>query len=109
TSSPEIRWRNEESMSTTILALDERVYERLHVLSNRLGQSLEAILDQALVDYERKLESNDQPTTTPRTSSEAELLDDPGRIRMAPRGQQAVLAHVVSVGRRPCRAASEED
>jgi hypothetical protein len=94
---------------STILALDERVYERLCVLSNRMGQSPETILDQALVDYERKLESKDQPPMAPRTSSEAELLDDPGRIRIASRDQREVQAHVVSVGRLPCRVSSEVD
>lgn len=96
-------------MSTTNLALDEGVYKRLHVLSDRVGQSPDAVLDQALADYEHKLQSGNHPSTAPRTSAEAELLDDPGRIRMAPRGQQTLLAHVVSVGRRPCRATSEQD
>ena len=105
----EIRLREEEPVSTTTVALDEKVYERLLVLSGRVGQSPEAIFGQALTDYERKLESESRSQIVPRTEAEAELFDDPGRIRIAPRGQQAILAHVVSAARRPCRVSSEED
>lgn len=96
-------------MSTTILPLEDDVYKRLHVLSDKVGQSPGAVLAQALADYEQKLLARDHDSTAPRTSTEAELLDDPGRIRMAPRDQQAVLANVVSVGRRPSRTPSDRD
>jgi len=92
-----------------MLALDEGVYQRLHVLSDKVGQSPDTILDEALTDYEQKLLAVAPASTAHQTSTEAELLDDAGRIRMAPRGQQAVLAHVVPVGRRPCRVSSGQD
>ena len=96
-------------MSTAMLTLDHKVYERLQILSDRIGQSPEAILDEALVDYERKLEVKELPPMAPIASTEAELLDDPGRIRMPPRNQRTVQAHIVSIGRQSRPTASEED
>src|SRR5262245_2702973 len=72
------------SMSTTTVDLSEAVYQRLIRLSTQQGQSPEAVLDQALADYERRLLSGEGRGPGPRASDEAELLDDPGRIRMPP-------------------------
>ena len=96
-------------MSTTTVALSEDVFQRLHQLSARAGQSPEAALDRALADYESKLLAGGCQPVDPRACSEAELLDDPGRIRMSPRGVQAVTARVVSAGRRTLRVRWEDD
>jgi hypothetical protein len=48
------------------------------------------------------------PATRPVASQEAEILDDPGRIRATPRETQTVLAQVVEVGRQPPRISTEE-
>ena len=87
-------------MSTTTLALSEDVFQRLHRLSARAGEPAEAVLDRALADYESKLLAAGDRPVEPRAYSEAELLDDPGRIRMSPHGVQALTVRVVSAGRR---------
>ena len=87
-------------MSTTTLALSADVFQRLQQISARAGQPAEAVLDRALADYESKLLAAGCHPVEPRADSEAELLDDPGRIRMLPRGVQALTVRVVSAGRR---------
>ncbi len=46
-------------MSTTNVDLSEAVYQRLIRLATQQGQAPEAILDQALADYERRLLSGE--------------------------------------------------
>jgi hypothetical protein len=58
-------------MSTTILTLDEGVYQRLRVLSERLGQSPDALLDKALADYEQKVLPKNL-STAPRTAADVQ-------------------------------------
>jgi hypothetical protein len=94
---------------TTTLALSEHVFQRLHQLSTRAGQPAEVVLDQALADYESKLLAERDQPVQPRACSEAELLDDPGRIRISPRDVQAVTARVVSAGRQTPRLCCEDD
>ncbi len=96
-------------MSTTTLALNEDVVQRLHRLSARAGEPAEAVLDRALADYESKLLAAGCQLVEPRADSEAELLDDPGRIRMSPRGARALPACVVSAGRRTPRLRWEDE
>jgi len=95
-------------VSTTTLALSEDVFQRLHRLSARAGEPAEAVLDRALADYESKLLATGDASVEPRAYSEAELLEDPGRIRMAPRGVQALTVRVVSAGRRTPGLREEE-
>lgn len=89
--------------------LSEAMYQRLIRLSTQQGQSPEAVLDQALAEYERRLLSGEGRVPGPRASCEAELLDDPGRIRPPSRQAQAVTAQVRSVGRQPPRVRAEEE
>lgn len=96
-------------MSATTVAVSEAVYQRLHRLSTQAGQSPEAVLDQALADYEGKLLASGRPTHEPRAASEAELLDDPGRIRIPPRAVTAVSAQVLVVARPAPRLREEEE
>ena len=96
-------------MSTTTLALSEDVFQRLHRLSARAGEPAEAVLDRALADYESKLLAAGGHPVEPRAYSEAELLDDPGRIRLSPRGVQALTVRVVSAGRRTPRLRGEDE
>jgi hypothetical protein len=101
--------REGSSVSTTTLTVSENVVQRLHQLSVRAGQPEEAVLDRALADYEAKLLAGDRPPTEPRASCEAELLDDPGRIRMPPRNPQEVTVRVVNAGRGTPRLRWEDD
>ncbi len=96
-------------MSTMTVDLSEPVYQRLIRLSTQQGQSPEVVLDQALAAYERRLLSGEGRLPVPHASDEAELLDDPGRVRMPPRQAQAVTAQVRSVGRQPARVHAEEE
>ncbi len=85
-------------MSTTTVDLSGAGYQRLIRLSSQQGRSPQAVLDQALADYERSLLSGEARGMSPRASSEAELLDDPGRVRTPPRQTQSVTAKVRSAG-----------
>ena len=96
-------------MTPTAFALSEGVYQRLHQLSVQAGQPPEAVLDQALADYERKLLSGEQQAARPHVSPEAELFDDVGRICIPTRAAQAVTAQVQSAGRQPPRLRGEEE
>lgn len=96
-------------MSAVTVAVSEAVYQRLHRLSTQAGQSPEAILDQALADYEGKLLPGDHRVQGPRASFEAELLDDPGRIRTPPREVRTIVARVRTVGRPAPRLSGEEE
>ena len=96
-------------MSPTTVDLSEAVYQRLIRLATQQGQAPEAVLDQALADYERRLLAGENRAPGPRASAEAELLDDPGRVRTPPRQAQAVTAQVRSTGRQPPRVHAEED
>jgi hypothetical protein len=96
-------------MSTTTIDLSETVYQRLIRLSTQQGQSPATVLAQALAEYERRLLSGEVRGPGPRACSEAELLDDPGRIRTPPRQAQAVTAQVRSAGRQPPRVSVEEE
>jgi hypothetical protein len=95
-------------VATTTLTLSENVFQRLRELSARAGQPAETVLDRALADYESKLLAGGCPPVEPRAHSEAEFLDDPGRIRMSPRGVRAVTAGIVSAGRRTPRVYRED-
>lgn len=94
---------------STMPTLDAHVQQRLYALSCKVGQAPEIVLEQALDDYERKLLSQGNRLMAPAASTEAELLDDLGRIRVPPRASQRVLAQVVSIPRRPIRLTGEED
>jgi hypothetical protein len=83
-------------MSTTTIDLSEAVYQRLIRLSAQQGQSPATVVAQALAAYEHKLLSGEGRGPGPRASSEAELLDDPGRIRTPPR--QALALGAISNG-----------
>jgi hypothetical protein len=96
-------------VSTMTLDLSEEVFQRLHRLSARAGEPAEAVLDRALADYESKLLAAGCHPVEPRADSEAELLDDPGRIRMSPRAVRALTVRVVSVGRRTPRLRWEDE
>jgi hypothetical protein len=50
-----------------------------------------------------------EPVGAPRASEEAEILEDPGRIRTLSRSATTVTAQLVAVGRRPPRVSLEED
>ena len=91
------------------LALSEDVFQRLQRLSARAGEPAEAVLDRALADYESKLLAAGCHAVEPRAYSEAELLDEPGRIRMSPRAVQAVTARVISAGRQTPRVRWEDE
>ena len=88
-------------MSTATLSVSQNVFQRLHELSARAGEPAETVLDRALAAYAAKLLAGGCQGTEPRTAFEAELLDDPGRIRLPPRDVQAVTARVVAAGRLP--------
>jgi len=94
---------------STMPVLDANVQQRLYALSRKVGHSPEIVLEQALDDYERKVQSQGNRSVDLRVSDEAELLDDLGRIRVAPRASRQVLAQVVSTPRRPIRVTAEED
>ena len=96
-------------MSAAILSVGEGVYRRLHRLSTAIGQTPEAVLDCALTDYERKMHADNPKMQVPSAAIEAELLDDPGRIRLDPRNQTTMSARVISIGRRAVRAIGDED
>jgi hypothetical protein len=96
-------------VSTTTLALSEDVLRRLRRLSAQAGEPAEAVLDHALADYESKLLGAGCHPTEPRAHSEAELLDDPGRIRMSPRSVHAVKARVVTAEPRKPRVPGEDE
>jgi len=96
-------------VSTTTLALSQDMFQRLHKLSARAGQPAEAVLERALADYESKLFAEGEQPVHPRESSEAELLDDPGRIRVPPRAVRDVSARVVDAEWRAPRVRWEDD
>jgi hypothetical protein len=95
-------------VTATTLAVSEDVVQRLRQLSAQVGEPAETVLDHALADYESKLHAAGCPPVEPRTDSEPEFLDDPGRIRVSPRGVQAVSARVVLAGRRKPRVHCED-
>jgi predicted transcriptional regulator len=95
-------------VSAVTVAVSEAVYQRLHRLSSQAGKSPEAVLDQALAEYEYKLLSQSRPGQQPRAAAEAELLDDLGRIRKPPRDVKSVAVRVVAVGRATARLSEEE-
>jgi hypothetical protein len=72
-------------VSAAIVVTREAVYLRLHRLSTQAAVRKRPRSGAA--DYEGKLLSANGPVQQPRASAEAELLDDPGRIRSAPRSQ----------------------
>jgi hypothetical protein len=50
-----------------------------------------------------------QQATALRTACDAELLEDPGRIRMPTRGAATLNAQVISTGRQPPRIQADEE
>ncbi len=94
-------------MSPSTVALSEASSRLLHDLAEQTGQPAIAILDQALVEYSRTRSLEDR--LVPEASPEAEILDDPGRIRLPSRNVQAVAARVIPVGRRLPRIGEAEE
>jgi hypothetical protein len=94
---------------STVLSVSQDVFQRLHELSARAGETAETVLDRALAAYEAKLLAGGCQGAEPRAGFEAELLDDPGRIRLPPREVQVVTAHVVAADRRTPRGPWGDD
>ena len=91
--------------------MSKAAQEILRDLSRQTGQPPAVILDDALEEYRRKFvdEEGTSGDSAPPAAEEAELLEDPGRIRMPARVRRTLAVRVAVVGRRPPRVSEVED